>query len=182
MRIITGKFKGRQLSTVPDASVRPATDRVKTTIFNMLQNRLGLEDARVLDLFAGSGNLGFEALSRGAISVTFVDDNPEALSMIEQNAEELGCLEQCEIIETDAVSYLQRTSGAFDLIFADPPYAYEEVALLPQRIFERELLASSGFLIIEHARRTTFAPLPHVHVAATKEFGNTHVTFFDHSS
>src|SRR5436309_12926687 len=86
MRIITGKFKGRVLSTVRDNSVRPATDRVKGMIFNVLQNRLRLEGAIVLDLFAGSGSLGFEALSRAADRVVFVDDRSEAIEVIGRNA------------------------------------------------------------------------------------------------
>lgn len=180
MRIITGKFKGRLLATVSDKSVRPAMDRVKTTIFNMLQNRLHLEDARVLDLFAGSGSLGFEALSRGASRVLFVDDNPDALEMIEENAERLGCLEECEIIDADALTYLRGSKAQFDLIFADPPYAVGEVVAIPELVFNRQLLSTSGFLIIEHSKRTTFEPLAEVREVVRKEFGNTHVTFFDH--
>ncbi|MBI4810533.1 MAG: 16S rRNA (guanine(966)-N(2))-methyltransferase RsmD, partial [Ignavibacteriales bacterium] len=122
MRIITGKYKGRLISSISDRHIRPATDRIKTTIFDMLQNRLQLEGAKVLDLFAGSGNLGFEALSRGAKEVVFVDESNDALDIVEENAESLDCLKNCQIVHDDAVTFLKRTDDQFDLIFADPPY------------------------------------------------------------
>ena len=180
MRIITGKFKGRALETIRDTSVRPATDRVKGTIFNVLQNRLGLHGAAVLDLFAGIGSLGFEALSRGAGLAVFVDGSKKVLDVIEQNAERLGCLDACVIVQTDALSFVNRTNDSFDLIFADPPYVYKETALLPQVIFERRLLKKGGFLIMEHPKKTVFPAQPQYSLAAQKEFGNTRVTFFTH--
>lgn len=181
MRIITGKFKGRSLTTIRDGSVRPATDRVKGSIFNVLQNRLNLTDAHVLDLFAGSGSLGFEALSRGASKTVFVDDNQGALDALELNAERLHCIDSCEIIQSDAMSFIQRGESEFDLIFADPPYAYAETKSLPERIFERKLLKREGFLIIEHERRTAFEPSPLYRILLQKEFGNTRVGFFVHN-
>ena len=86
MRIIAGLYKGRELQTVPDLSVRPATGRVRQTLFDMLTSRLSFDGLHVLDLFAGCGSLGFEALSRGAASVTFVESSPAALEFIEKNA------------------------------------------------------------------------------------------------
>ena len=168
--------------TVDDDSVRPATDRVKGAIFNMLQNRLRLADAAVLDLFAGSGSLGFEALSRGAASTVFVDDSPEALESVERNADALGCIDACEEIQADAADFIGKTSSSFDLIFADPPYAYDGTEGLPAAIFGRNLLKKEGFLIIEHARRTTFEPSALYAIAERREFGNTHVSFFTHPS
>lgn len=178
MRIITGIYKGRNLTTVKDNSVRPATDRVKGSIFNMLQNRLDLNGAHVLDLFAGSGSLGFEALSRGAARVTFVDDQKAALNSLEQNAESLGCADQCEIIEEDALTFLRRGAGSYDLIFADPPYAWEGIASLPAEILTRGLLKRPGLLIIEHSKQATFAPLGAIAPPLCREFGNTRVSFF----
>jgi 16S rRNA (guanine(966)-N(2))-methyltransferase RsmD len=177
MRIITGIYKGRTLQTVRDNSVRPATDRVKGTIFNVLQNRLDLNGARVLDLFAGSGSLGFEALSRGAAHVTFVDLQRSALAMIERNAEALGCIEECDIFEDDAHSFLRRAPAPFDLIFADPPYAWEGIGMLPSDILAAGLLRKQGFLIIEHSKQAAFAPGGSYEVAVCKEFGNTRVSF-----
>ena len=179
MRIITGIYKGRTLTTVKDNSVRPATDRVKGSIFNMLQNRIDLNGALVLDLFAGSGSLGFEALSRGAERVTFVDDQKSALDSLERNAESLGCTDQCEIIEEDAMTFLRRAGARrFDLIFADPPYAWDAIATLPAEIIARGLLQRSGLLIIEHSKQAAFAPSDAFAAPLTREFGNTRVSFF----
>jgi 16S rRNA (guanine966-N2)-methyltransferase len=182
VRIITGKFKGRSLVPVPQTGVRPATDRVKGTIFNMLQNRLRLTGAVVLDLFAGSGNLGLESLSRGAAWAVFVDDNHGVLSIVKQNTEKLGCSESCEIIQADALAYLGTTRAQFDLIFADPPYAYQETHSIPALVFQRGVIKPGGFLIIEHARRVQFEPSPLYRLEVQKEFGNTRVSFFVHPS
>ena len=178
MRIITGKFKGRTLESLPDLSVRPATDRVKTTIFDMLQNRLRVINAAVLDLFAGSGNLGFEALSRGAKRVVFVDSNNHVLDIIEKNAEKLNCLSDTIIAQGDALLFVERTTDRFDLIFADPPYAYERINDIPTVIFQKKILKEEGYLIIEHSKHTIFEPSPDYKLAVQKEFGNTRVSFF----
>lgn len=177
MRIITGKLKGRVLVSVPDKSVRPATDRVKGTIFNVLQSRLDLRGARVLDLFAGSGSLGFEALSRGAAYVRFVDDQSRSLDIIERNAAALGLLDQCDIIQDDAIAHVQRSNDQFSLIFADPPYAFEGLAEIPGLVMKGRLLMKDGFLIIEHKKQTVIPSSPNYLVAVQKEFGNTRVSF-----
>jgi len=182
MRIITGMYKGRVLATVPGLGVRPATERVRSTIFNVLQNRLKIEDARVLDAFAGSGSLGFEALSRGASSVVFVDDQSKVLSVIESNARALGCTDSLDLVESDAVAYIAHTRRQFDLIFADPPYSYEGTGEIPRAVFAGELLATGGFLIIEHSRKTAFEPSGLYRVALEKGFGLTRVSFFTHPS
>ena len=181
MRIITGRFKGRSLRTTKEVDVRPAMDRVKGAIFNMLQNRLGLGGARVLDLFAGIGSLGFEALSRGAAQIVFVEDNRRMLDVIEENAEILGCLEECEIVHDDALSFIERNSNqTFDLIFADPPYDFEQTPDIPRKVFEQQLLKKDGLLIIEHAKRTLFEASPRYTLAVEREFGNTRLSFFLH--
>ena len=181
MRIITGKYKGRVLTTTRDVDVRPAMDRVKGTIFNMLQNRLDLRNASVLDLFAGTGSLGFETMSRGAASIVFVDDNRRMLEIIEQNAELLECLDECDIVHDDALSYVNHIAGVqFDLIFADPPYDYEQTSEIPSKVFDRQLLKKSGVLIIEHAKRLTFDPSELYTRSVRKEFGNTTLSFFIH--
>jgi 16S rRNA (guanine(966)-N(2))-methyltransferase RsmD len=178
MRIITGKYKGRRLTSVPDSGVRPATDRAKGTIFNALQNRLSLVNARVLDLFAGSGSLGLEALSRGAAAVTFVDERRDALDVISANARNLNCLDSCTMVRSDALSFIEREGGRFDLVFADPPYAYEETSRLPAIVFGNKLIEESGFLIIEYARGASFEPSPLFRLVLRKELGRTQLGFF----
>ena len=180
MRIITGKYKGRTLNAPHGLETRPATDRVKTTIFNMLQNRIAIFGIYVLDLFAGTGNLGFESLSRGAKHVVFVDDQEGALDVIERNAEMLGCIEQCAIMRNDALNFISRSKDQFDLIFADPPYAYERTQSIPANVFEKQMLRSGGYLIIEHSKKLDFPASVLYQIVQRKEFGNTHVSFFIH--
>ena len=131
MRIISGRYRGRLLPGPAGTGVRPATDKVRGAIFNILQNRLDLDGIDVLDLFAGTGSLGFEAISRGARIVTFVEDDRAAVGDIRQNATLLGCGDACEILREDAVGFLSRRSGIFGLVFADPPYAFGRIGELP---------------------------------------------------
>ncbi|MEK9139233.1 MAG: 16S rRNA (guanine(966)-N(2))-methyltransferase RsmD [Bacteroidota bacterium] len=180
MRVITGLYKGRVLKTVKDLSVRPATDRVKQTIFDMLANRIEMEGATVLDLFAGSGSLGIEALSRGARHVTFVESNADALDFIEENVRVLDCEEATEIVSMDAMQFLRRSQEHYDLIFADPPYEYEETAGIPSVVFQDRALKKHGYLLIEHASKLAFSSTPLYHAGPSKKFGRTVVTFFQH--
>ena len=180
MRVITGLYKGRTLKTVDGLSVRPATDRVKQTIFDMLSNRIEFEGAKVLDLFAGSGGLGIEALSRGASHVTFVETNADALEFIEANVETLGCDNAAEILSLDAMQFLRRSQERYDLVFADPPYAYEETANIPAVVFEDKILKKHGYLLIEHSTKLEFSSTPLYHAGPSKKFGRTIVTFFQH--
>jgi 16S rRNA (guanine966-N2)-methyltransferase len=180
MRIITGKFKGRTLNSPRGMETRPATDRVKTTIFNMLQNRIAISGIDVLDLFAGTGSLGFESLSRGAKHVVFVDDQEDSLDVIEENAESLECIQQCAIMRDDALNFISRWKEQFGLIFADPPYAYEHTHSIPMKIFEKQMLRTSGYLIIEHSKKLDFPESALYQIVQRKEFGNTHVSFFIH--
>jgi 16S rRNA (guanine966-N2)-methyltransferase len=178
MRVITGLYKGRTIRTVKDLSVRPATDRVRQTIFNMLENRIPLEGSSVLDLFAGSGSLGIEALSRGAADVTFVETGRDAIAYLDDNLRMLGCEAAAQVYRMDVVEFLGRHQGAHDLVFADPPYAYERTAELPALIFGKGMIRPSGYLLIEHTKDLHFDSTPHYHVGPEKRFGRTLVTFF----
>src|SRR3954467_407805 len=122
MRIIAGEWRGRSLEAPPGNATRPTADRVRETLFSMLASRLGsFEDLRVADLFAGSGALGLEALSRGAASVTFVENDSKAPALVKRNAERLGATDSIRLLGASALA-LPR-SEPFDLILADPPYA-----------------------------------------------------------
>jgi 16S rRNA (guanine966-N2)-methyltransferase len=180
VRIISGEYRGRRLEMLRDNSIRPATDRVKGSIFNMLQNRLSLVNAQVLDLFAGSGNLAFEALSRGAAHVVLVDSGRPAIEIINANVEHLDCEDRCTILQTDALQFIDHCRDTFDLIFADPPYGYEGTKDIPEFIFQRKLLKKEGFLIIEHSKHTNFQASPGYTLSVCKEYGNTRVSFFVH--
>lgn len=180
MRVISGSYKGRILNTVKDLSVRPATDRVKQTIFDILTHRLDWEGTKVLDLFAGSGSLGIEALSRGAAHVTFVEIHCDALRFIEKNLQMLGCMDRAEVIREDAIWFIKGCNETYDVIFADPPYAFEQTASIPESVFGSGLLKPSGYLLIEHPRQLEFTSTPLYTVGPTKRFGRTVVTFFHH--
>jgi len=178
MRVITGMYRGRTINTVKDLSVRPATERVRQTIFNMLANRMEFEGARVLDLFAGSGSLGLEALSRGAVHATFVEQGSDAVEYIERNVRAFRCEERTEILEMDAMRYLDSTQGQFDLVFADPPYSFEPTALIPEIICDKGIVRPGGYLVVEHAGEVTLHTTSSYTAGPTKKFGRTIVTFF----
>ena len=178
MRITGGEYRGRILRTVDDLSVRPATDRVRQTLFNMLVNRLDFEDLAVLDLFAGSGSLGIEALSRGAERAVFVEGDRRAAEFIDRNLEQLRCVDRAEVLNVDALRYLRQSSDTFGLVFADPPYLFEATASLPGLLFSRGTVRPDGYLLIEHSRDLIFQESPLYRIGPVKRFGRTVVTFF----
>jgi 16S rRNA (guanine(966)-N(2))-methyltransferase RsmD len=179
MRVIAGKYKGRLLQTVADLSVRPATSRVKGSIFNILQNRVDWTGMRVLDLFAGSGSLGIEALSRGAQHVVFVENSKRAATYLEQNISFVDANVQCEIVASDVFDFISRTHAVFDIVFADPPYKFEILNRLPSLVFESGVVSPDGYLIIEHPQDLTFERGPLWQEAVVRKYGRTVVTFFE---
>jgi 16S rRNA (guanine966-N2)-methyltransferase len=149
MRIIAGKWRGRVLEVPPGLVTRPTADRARETLFSMLASRLGsFEELRVADLFAGSGALGLEALSRGAASATFVESDSKAAAAIHRNADKLGA--EARILSGSALA-LPR-SEPFDLIFADPPYAPGSGNAVVQAVVSAGWLAPGGWISVEIAR------------------------------
>lgn len=161
MRIIAGRYRGRQLKSPPSAQTRPTSDRLRETLFNVLAPRI--EGARFLDLCAGTGTVGIEALSRGAEHVTFVDQSRKMCSLIEANTSALGIDEkEFEIVNADASEYLRRQAKKerepFDIVFFDPPYAADYEALLDLiGDFARQLLSNDGVVIVEHYKKKELA-------------------------
>jgi 16S rRNA (guanine966-N2)-methyltransferase len=157
MRIIAGEWRGRQIEAPPGRATRPTADRVRETLFSMLASRLGsFEDLRVADLFAGSGALGLEALSRGAAFAKFVESDTAAATIIKRNAENLGASDRVRILGGSALA-LSR-SEPFDLIFADPPYSAGSGSAVVQAVAEAEWLAAGGWLSVETSRDDTVDP------------------------
>jgi len=150
MRVIAGKFKGRQLFSPKDEAVRPTTDRIKENIFNLIQFRVS--GARFLDLFGGSGAMSVEAVSRGAMRVVTVDHARDSLALIKKNFEKVGIGKEGQIMDADYAVAIERLKGdPFDIIFCDPPYHagfYEDIL---RKIGEKELLSDGGILVFEHA-------------------------------
>jgi len=156
MRIVAGAWRGRSIEAPPGMATRPTADRVREMLFSMLTSRLGtFEDLRVADLFAGSGALGFEALSRGAASVTFVENDPLAAAVIRSNAAKLGA--SVQILPASALA-LPR-SEAFDLILADPPYSRGAGSALVKSVLNSGWLAPGGWMSVETSRDDPVEPL-----------------------
>ncbi len=146
MRVITGTARGRRLMTPEGLDTRPTTDKVKEAVCSSLQ--FDFPGASVLDLFAGSGQMGIEALSRGAAHAVFTDSDKRALGCIRQNVRNCGFSEIAEIMQSDALSYLQRTSLRFDIAFLDPPYRKGILqAVLPVLA---EKMQKNGVIVCEH--------------------------------
>ena len=147
MRVITGTARGRKLATPSNNDIRPTTDNVKESIFNIIQ--FDIEGRRVLDLFAGTGQLGIECLSRGAESAVFVDQSREAVKLVRDNLK--TCALNGTVIQMDSLSFL-KSCGKFDLIFIDPPYdspLYDEVLKTINLV---DILSDGGIIICETAR------------------------------
>lgn len=176
MRIITGILKGRKIQVPKSLDVRPTTDRVKEGLFSVMDARRYIQDCTVLDLFAGSGNLGFEALSRGARSVLFVDQERRNLQFIEKTAREFGVEEQVRTAQLDVAHFLQGPAVPYDIIFADPPYTYRNVEETVEAVIEGGWLKDSGWLIFEHNKRHDFRD--HRHLLFEKKYGRTLLSFF----
>ncbi|MBA3510310.1 16S rRNA (guanine(966)-N(2))-methyltransferase RsmD [Sphingomonas sp.] len=148
MRIIAGEWRGRRLRTPPGLETRPTADRVRETLFSMLASRLGsFEGLRVAELFAGSGALGLEALSRGAAFACFVENDPRAATAIRANASGLGALERVQILGGSGLA-LPR-SEPFDLVLADPPYAPGSGTAVVAAVAAAGWLAPSGWMAVE---------------------------------
>lgn len=155
MRIIAGRWRGRPLEAPPGMATRPTADRVRETLFSMLASRLGgFDDLRVADLFAGSGALGLEAMSRGAASATFVEKDAAAVAVIRRNALKLGAA-----VDVFPGSALSLPKGrTFDLILADPPYAAGAANAVVSAVIEGDWLAPGGWLSVETSRADQIDP------------------------
>ena len=169
MRIIAGKARRLPLRTLPGKDTRPTTDRIKETLFNMLAPEL--EGAYFLDLFAGSGQIGLEAVSRGSVYCVFVDNNRKACEVIEDNMNFTKLAGQCMLMNTDAMSALRRLEGKyrFDLIFMDPPYNQDLEAEILQYLAQSTLVKDGATIIVEADEHTDFSYVSELGYTLTKE-------------
>jgi 16S rRNA (guanine966-N2)-methyltransferase len=175
MRIIAGQFGGHGLQSPQGHQTRPSTARTRESLFGLVDARIYLEGAEVLDLFAGTGALGLEAISRGASLVTFVEEKGTVLDYAQANAEKLGVEEKCIFIQGDAVEYLRRHSGPeLDLIMADPPYELDELRELPDLALPK--LQTDGVFTLEHSSHDWFDE--HPHLMTSRPYGRTIVSLF----
>ena len=182
MRIISGKFRGRRLMPPKNITARPTTDFAKESLFNLLVNRMDIEGADVLDLFAGTGGIGLECVSRGAREVTAVELAHVQQNFIISTCKSLG-INNLHVIRGDVFRYLKSCSIRYDLIFADPPYALDELPTLPSLIFgevedgrDIPLLKDGGLFVLEHGDQYNFSG--HPHFLDLRTYGSVHFSFF----
>jgi len=179
VRIIAGAWRGRTIEAPPGQATRPTADRVRETLFSMLASRLGsFEDLRIADLFAGSGALGIEALSRGAASATFVESDSKAAAVIRRNADKLGASDRVQVLGGSALK-LPRAQ-AFDLIFADPPYGPGSGGAAVEAVVAAGWLAPGGWMSVETDRKDMIDPAG-LEIAATRDVGRARLTLLRNS-
>lgn len=173
MRIIAGAWRGRRIAAPPGSATRPTTDRVREAWMSILG--AALTNARVLDLFAGSGALGLEALSRGAAQVTFVEQAPAALQALRANLQALGATDRATLVRGDALRFaLNQPAGSWDICVADPPYGSGAALALAERFAE---VPFARVLAVEHSARE---PLPASLDPDTRRYGGTCLSFLRH--
>mgnify|MGYP002863755110 CR=1 FL=1 len=176
MRIISGKFRGRRITPPQNISARPTTDFAKESLFNLLQNRIDFQDIDVLDLFAGTGSISFECVSRGAREVIAVELAHTQQKFIISTSKMLN-IKNLTLVRGDVFKYLNRCELKFNLVFADPPYALAELTTLPDIIFEKEMLREGGLFVLEHPAQYDFSE--HPHFLDHREYGSVNFTFFN---
>ncbi|MCF7859290.1 MAG: 16S rRNA (guanine(966)-N(2))-methyltransferase RsmD [Candidatus Cloacimonetes bacterium] len=173
MRIITGKFKKANIFTVPGNTARPTTDYIKEVIFSVISS---CANQTVLDLYAGSGSLGFEAISRDAAFVDFIDFSDKSIKILKRNIEKLKCTTACRIHRKKVNAYLNSCEKTFDLIFMDPPYNKNLVNITVEKIFDNSVLSNSGRLVIEHSPREELSTKWRKMITFQKNYGDSVVT------
>lgn len=180
MRIISGKYKGRRISPPKNLPVRPTTDMSKEALFNVLNNHFNFSGLKVLDLFAGTGNISFEFGSRGSDNITSVDADFGCVKFIKQIASEFDF--NIAAIKSDVFKFLEKNTSTYDLIFADPPYGLDQETFekIVQLVFERGLLDPEGMMVIEHSKYTKMEHLEHF--SFQKSYGGSFFSFFEFES
>jgi 16S rRNA (guanine(966)-N(2))-methyltransferase RsmD len=175
MRIISGSHKGRVLRPPQGLPVRPTTDMAKESLFNILNNYIDFESVNVLDLFAGTGNISLEFASRNAISVLSIDLNVRCTDYISKTAADFK-FSNLAVIRANVLAFLARSTGKYDVIFADPPYDMADREKIPALIFDNNWLAEEGYFIMEHDKYLSFKD--HPYFSEERRYGKIHFSFF----
>lgn len=182
MRIITGKARGSKLISPPTIETRPTLDRIKEAMFNILSNKIIIEDSIVLDLFAGTGSLGLEAASRGAIKCHLIDKGMETFPCLKQNVDKLHFGDICTIYNKDSYEMLEdfnKYNEKFNLIFIDPPYAKEMIPPAIETIDEYNLLIENGLIVTKiDTKETIYQGSSNIKLIESRKYGNTTVCFY----
>lgn len=180
MRIISGKYKGRRFDVPKNFKARPTTDFAKENLFNVLSNTIEWDKIdTALDLFAGTGSISVELISRGCKNVISVEKEQLHYSFINQVKEKLG-VDELKILKTDCFRFIKNYSGQFDFIFADPPYDLKFFTDIPKRILEKDMLNDGGMFVLEHPKEYDFSTLPYF--TERRAYGSVNFSFFEKPS
>ena len=176
MRIISGKYKGRRIFPPKNLPVRPTTDMSKEALFNVLNNHFNFEALKVLDLFAGTGNISFEFASRGSDNITAVDGDFGCVKFIKQIATEYDF--DIAVMKSDVFKFLESCKTNYDVVFADPPYALDQATFekIVTLVFQKQMLQVEGMLVIEHSKYTKLEHM--MHFSFKKSYGGSIFSFF----
>jgi len=180
MRIISGLYKSRKIVAPKNLPVRPTTDMAKEGLFNILNNHFYFDDMSVLDLFSGTGNISYEFASRGSKDIIAVDEDFGCIKFINQTSENFKM--PIKTIKSDVFKFLEKASLKFNIIFADPPYAFslEQFSKIPELVFQNKLLEDDGLLIVEHSKETNLSKLEYY--GYSKSYGGNVFSFFEYQS
>ena len=174
MRVITGKARGVQLKTPEGMQTRPTADRVKEALFSIIN--FDIPGAKVLDLFGGTGGISFEFASRGASMVYCVEMVPLHANFIKSQAARFG-MNNLTAVRHNVFEFLEICREKFDIIFADPPYALEDLATIPDKVFAKDILHPGAYFILEHPEEYNFES--HPYFKKERKYGNVHFSFFE---
>lgn len=177
MRIISGKYKGRRIQAPKNLPVRPTTDMSKEALFNILNNQFNFSDLKILDLFAGTGNISYEFASRGCESIVCVDADMGCVNFIKKTSSEFDF--NILAIKSDVVTFLEKHKESYDIVFADPPYglAQKDFEKVVSQAFLSKIVSEEGILIIEHSKHTKLEHLEHFSLA--RNYGGSVFSFFE---
>jgi 16S rRNA (guanine966-N2)-methyltransferase len=175
VRIVSGKFKGRTIIAPGNLSARPTTDFAKEGLFNILYNNFYFEEVKVLDLFAGTGNITYEFVSRGVEDVICIEGSAASARFIKETADKLAP-GKVRVLNMEVSRFLKNCKEQFDIIFADPPYEMPDIDKVVQQVFELNLLKPGGWLALEHSVKLKFTD--HPHFVEQRHYGKVNFSFF----
>lgn len=176
MRIIAGSRRGHKLFEFDGDDIRPTTDRVKESVFNIISPFVN--EAKVLDLFCGSGALSLEAISRGAESAVCVDIDKRSVALAEKNTKSLRFDDMVRFVNTDAKSYIKNTKDKFDIIFLDPPYNKGFIAPVIEEIIKNDILAEDGIIMLESDDTDEHGEFDALNIYRQRKYGRTYITVY----
>lgn len=176
MRIIGGEYRGRVFSAGKKFKARPTTDVAKEGLFNILENRYEFSNKNVLDLFSGSGSIGYEFLSRGCAKATLIENNFIHYKFIQEVVETLK-IQNVSVFKADVFKYLKKAPETFNIIFADPPFDLPQFAEVPDAVLGTDILAPEGLFILEHPKEFEF--VSHPNFKEIRNYGKVNFSFFE---